>query len=169
MSSLVSGSIDLPLREENELVEVGGRALLQEVVGEHRYQGRGKGDGAAERNSVSSEPLEHLKQRQVGVDDGFVEPPLLHHRGVIGVPDERQMSVKHEGEVAGAHRASASPARSAETSLAPASEQLLARSDVPPLASAANEPLARRAIDALAGAAEASFARTAIEKLGCAP
>jgi hypothetical protein len=116
---LVPGSIDLLLREKNQMIEVGGRALLQEVVGEHRDEGRGKGDGAAEGNPVPSETLEHLEEREVRVYDGLVEPPLLHYRRVVRVADEGQMSVQQEGEVAGVHPPSASPARGAESPLAP--------------------------------------------------
>ena len=81
-----------------------GVALLQEVVGEHRDERRRERDGAAVGHAVGDEALEHLHERQVGAGDPLVEPLLLHHRGVLGMPDERQVGVEDEREISGGHR-----------------------------------------------------------------
>src|SRR5262249_36246478 len=95
---------ELSLGELDQTVEVTRVALLQEVVREHRDERGRERDGAAIRDTVGDEALEHLDEGQVGPGDALVEPLLLHHRGVLGMADERQVSMQHEGEVAERHR-----------------------------------------------------------------
>ena len=97
-------AVELALGELDQTVEVTGVALLEEVVGEHRDERCRERDGAAIRNGVGHEALEHLDQREVGPGDALVEPLLLHHRGILGMPDERQVRMQHEGEVSRGHR-----------------------------------------------------------------
>ncbi len=102
---LGSGPVELLLAELDQPVEVAGIALLQEVVGEHRDERRRERDGAAVWDAVGDEPLEHLQERQVRSGDPLVEPLLLHHRRVLGMPDERQVGVEDQREIPGRHRA----------------------------------------------------------------
>ena len=92
-------AVELALGELDQTVEVTGVSLLQEVVGEHRDERCRERDGAAIRDAVGDETLEHLHQRQVGPGDALVEPLLFHHRRILGMPHERQVSMQHEREV----------------------------------------------------------------------
>src|SRR5262249_48620187 len=66
-------AVELSFGELDQTVEVTGVALLQEVVREHRDERCGERDGAAIRDAVGDETLEHLHQRQVGSGDALVE------------------------------------------------------------------------------------------------
>ena len=101
---LVLGSPNFLLRERNQIIEVLGVARLQEVVRQHAEQRRRHGHGAAERDSIARQPLEHLDQREVCASDGFIQPAFLHDRRVLRVPHERQVSVEDQTEIASSHR-----------------------------------------------------------------
>ena len=111
---LLFGKLDQP-------VEIEGVALLQEIVGEHRDERRRERDRAAVRDAVGDQTLEHLQERQVRSGDAFVEPLLLHHRWVLGMPDERQVGVQDEREVSRWHQTYRFGGTESAVVLAPAS------------------------------------------------
>ena len=102
-SAARAGPVDLLLGELDQLVEVLGVALLQQVVGQHRDQRRRQRHRAAVGDVVGDQPLEHLQQGQVRPGDRLVQPLLLHHRRIFRVTDERQVGVQDEREISGRH------------------------------------------------------------------
>ena len=80
-----------------------GVPVLEEVVGQHGEERRRERHGHAVGNVVGEEPLEDLKERQVGAGDGLVEPVLLHHGRIFRVTDEGQVRVQDEREVTLGH------------------------------------------------------------------
>ena len=94
---LGAGAVDLLAGELDQTVEVGGIALLEEIVGEHGDERGRERDGTAEGYAVGHQALERLQERQIGAGDALIEPLLLHHRRVFGMTDEGQVRVQHEG------------------------------------------------------------------------
>src|SRR5262249_29859488 len=166
--------VELSFGELDQTVEVTGVALLQEVVREHRDERCGERDGAAIRDAVGDETLEHLHQRQGGSGDALVEPLFFHHRRILGMPHERQVSMEHEREVSRGHRITVAcaltlpwssttrprvPERTLPVGLARAEVLLLACPGMALLAGAGVALLARPTVEPLAGSEEAQLAR----------
>ena len=98
------GALELLLGELDQIVQVLGVALLEQVVGQHRDQRRRQRHRHAEGNAIGDQPLEDLQQRQIGAGDGLEEPALLHDRRVLGVANEGQVRVKDQREISGRHQ-----------------------------------------------------------------
>ena len=86
--------------EVDEFIEVPHVAVLQQRVEEHGAQRRREGEGEPRFHAVALPALHHLEQGNVGLGDGLEEPGFLQKLLVFGMPDERQMRVEDEGEVA---------------------------------------------------------------------
>jgi hypothetical protein len=85
-------------------LEVPLEALAEERVLQHRRQGRRDAHRQREGHAVVRQAVERVEERQVTLDDRLVEPALLEVPGVLGMPHERQVRVKDEGQVAGGAR-----------------------------------------------------------------
>ena len=96
------GALELLLGERDQVVEVLGVPLLQQIIGQHGMSG-GDSESVSGMASVGDQPLEDLQERQVGVADGLVEPALLHDRRILRMADEGQVRVKDQREVSGRH------------------------------------------------------------------
>ena len=101
---LGAGALEFLARQDDEVVEVLGVPLLEQIVRQHRDERRRQRDRHAVRYAVRHQPLEDLQQRQVSPGDGLVQPALLHDRRVLGVADEREVRVQDESEIPGGHR-----------------------------------------------------------------
>ena len=80
-------------------------AQPQEVVFEHRRQGRCDAHREREGNTLCGHAVERVEKRQVTLDQRFVEPALLEVQSMLGMPHERKVRVQDEREVPGCHAA----------------------------------------------------------------
>jgi hypothetical protein len=83
-AGIPAGAVGFLVGELDEAIEVPRAALLQEGIGEHRAERRREGEGKACGNAIAVPALEHLKERQIGLRDGFVEPAFLEEPGCSG-------------------------------------------------------------------------------------
>lgn len=76
---------------------------LEERVLKHGTQGRADGQREAGGNAVPAPSLKDLDEGKVRFRDGLIEPGFLKKSLVFRVPDEREMGMEDESDVA-AHR-----------------------------------------------------------------
>ncbi len=93
----------LALCQPLESGEVVVKSAPQELVAHHRGERR-HAHGDRERHPVAGEPVEGIEERQVALDERLVEPPLFEVPRVLGMANEREVSVKDQREVAVSHR-----------------------------------------------------------------
>ncbi len=97
-------ALHLALRQRLEPGEVLVEALLQELVAHHGGERRCHAHREGEGHPLFGHAVERVEERQVALDERLVEPPLFEVPRVLGMPNERKVSVKHQREVAVSHR-----------------------------------------------------------------
>ena len=100
---MVPMALDFLPGEADQSFEVAQVSLLEQLVAEHRAEGRGERHREFECHAVVRQPAHHAQERQIGLGDGFEEPIFLEKILVFRVPNERQMGVEDEGEGPGGH------------------------------------------------------------------
>ena len=76
-------------------------SLLEKFVAKHRAESWRERHREAVCDPFVRQPTHHAHQREVGLGQGFEEPVFLEEILVLGMPDEREVSVEDEGERAG--------------------------------------------------------------------
>jgi hypothetical protein len=82
-------------------LEVAQIAALEQFIGQHRGQRRGDGHGQAKRDTLACQPFHHCDQRDVRFGDRLVQPMLLEHVFMLGMPHEGQMRVQDQTQITG--------------------------------------------------------------------
>lgn len=86
-------ALDFVAAKPQGAIKVGEGAAAQDAVPQHREKGRGKIQGEAEGNSLITKTEQHLKQREMRLDDGAVQPILLEAMGHLDVPHPGDMGM----------------------------------------------------------------------------
>ena len=73
--------------------------LAQELILKHDAERRRERHGEFERHAVAHQSLHHPQQRNVALGDRFEEPVFFEEMLMLGMPDERKVRVKNEGDV----------------------------------------------------------------------
>src|SRR4051812_22547859 len=85
------------------MLEMPRVAISQELISQHRTKCRRHRHGELEGHLIPKEPLHHREERDITFRYRLEEPVLLKKLAVLRMPDEREMRVKKEREVAGGH------------------------------------------------------------------
>ena len=74
---------------------------MQQLVAQHRAEGRGEREREPEIDALLDQPPHHPEEREISFADRLEEPVFFEEIFVFRVSDERQMGVENEGEGAG--------------------------------------------------------------------
>src|SRR5580700_10922249 len=96
-------ALHLALGEFFEPCQVRLEAQSEKVVLEHRCERRGYAHAEREGDPVFCHPVEGVEQREVALDQRFVEPTLLEVALVLRVADEGEVRVEHERQISSRH------------------------------------------------------------------
>ena len=95
---IVLVALDFLRGEIDQALEVAEIALLQQLVAQHRAEGRGERQREPEVDAFVDQPPHHAQEREISFGDGLEEPVFLEEILVFRVPNERQMRVEDERE-----------------------------------------------------------------------
>src|SRR3954468_8316820 len=84
----------------DQMLEMPRVAISEELISQHRAKCRRHRHGELEGHLITEEPLHHGEERDITFRDRLEEPVLLKKLAVLRMPDEREMRVKKEREVA---------------------------------------------------------------------
>ena len=93
-------AMDFLLGQFDQLVQVPRVTVLQQRIEQHRAERRREREREPGVHAVALPALHRPEQRQIGFGDGLEQPVLLEKLLVLRMPDERQVRVKDEGEIA---------------------------------------------------------------------
>src|SRR5258708_40071360 len=93
------GSMQLVAGQINQCIQPPRATLLQQWVAQHRTKRGRQRQGQRRGHPVATPTFDHLKQRQVGLDNGFKEPALLEEPFVLRMTGEWQVCVEYERDV----------------------------------------------------------------------
>jgi hypothetical protein len=99
-SHVIPVALSLPRREVNQKIDMFDVSLLQKLVLQHRAERGRDGHAELERHGIVDQPLHHLEQRDVSLGDRLEQPFFLEKMFLLRMPNERQVSVENEREVA---------------------------------------------------------------------
>ena len=102
---VVSGAVQLLVREFDLFFESVDVAVLEKRIAQHGAEGWGHGHGEAEVDAVPDEALHHIEERKIGFGDGFVEPVLFEELSVFGMSDEGEVGVENGSYITEGHEA----------------------------------------------------------------
>ncbi len=94
------GAVDFLVGQLDRLVDAADIAVLQKLVAQHRGQRRRDRHGQPEIAAVVEQSVHHVDERNVGFRDGLIQPVFLEKLVVLGMPDEGEMRVEEESEIA---------------------------------------------------------------------
>jgi len=97
---VVPGPLDFLVGELDQALQLPEVAALEERVREHRAERRRQRHREAEVDAVVEQPVHHVDERDVGLGDRLVEPVLLEEVLVLRMPDEGEVRVEDQREVA---------------------------------------------------------------------
>ena len=100
---VVSGAVQLLVREFNLFFESVDVAILEKRIAQHGAERWGHRHGEAEVDSVADQALHHIEERKIGFGDGFVEPVLFEELGVLGMSDEGEVGVEDGSYITEGH------------------------------------------------------------------
>ena len=93
-------AVNLFFRQFQQGLEVPHVTVLQQRVEQHRAEGGGERQRQPCVHAVAQPAVHDLNEREISFGKGFEEPVFFKKMLVLGVPNEREMRVEDEREVA---------------------------------------------------------------------
>src|SRR6266571_2551117 len=93
-------AVNFFFRQLQQGLEVPHVTVLQQRVKQHRAEGGGERQGQPCVHAVAQPAIHDLNERQISFGEGFEEPVFFEKMLVLRVPNERQMRVEDEREIA---------------------------------------------------------------------